>query len=211
MDNQIHNIEKQVLARMKRAGRGTLFFPENFASLASTAAIRKALQRLTENKEIVRVAHGIYTIPEIDTLLGPIAPSIEAIAVAIAKRDKATIVPTGVYALNRLGLSTQVPLNIIYLTDGAARKVKIGKQSIKFKKTTPKNLLAKGPISSLVIQALRAIGKDKVGKQELDKVCDLLKKERIQNLQHDIKLAPAWIADILKKALNPELWQHGFN
>ncbi len=123
---------------------------------------------------------------------------------AIAKRDKATIVPTGVYALNRLGLSTQVPLNIVYLTDGAARKVKIGKQIIKFKKTTPKNLLAKGPISSLVIQALRAIGKDKASQQELDKICELLKKEKLHYLQHDIKLAPVWIADILKHALNTE-------
>ncbi len=204
MDKKQQNIEKQVLARMKRAGRGTLFFPENFAVLAGTAAIRKALQRLAENKEVVRIAQGIYTIPEMDTVIGAVTPGIEAIALAIAKRDKATIVPTGVYALNRLGLSTQVPLNIVYLTNGAARKVKIGKQSIKFKKTTPKNLLAKGAISSLVIQALRAIGKDKASKQELDKIYNLLKKENPHYLQYDIKLAPAWIADILKKALNTE-------
>lgn len=204
MKSKQQNIEQQVLARMKKAGRGTLFFPENFAGLAATAAIRKALQRLTENRAVIRIAQGIYTIPETDTVIGQVTPGIEAVAKAIAKRDKATIVPTGVYALNRLGLSTQVPLNIVYLTDGAARKIIIGKQSIKFKKATPKNLLAKGPISSLVIQALRAIGKDKATKQELDKIYNLLKKEKLQNIQYDMKLAPAWIADILKNPLTPE-------
>jgi len=198
------NVEQKVLTRMNKASRGSLFFPEKFSGIASAAAVRKALQRLTEYNAVVRIAQGIYTIPETDTLIGQVTPGIEAIAMAIAKRDKATIVPTGVYALNKLGLSTQVPLNIVYLTDGAARKVIIGKQSIKFKKATPKNLLAKGHISSLVIQALRAIGKDNATKQDMDKIYALLKKEKQQHLQHDMKLAPVWIADILKKALNTE-------
>lgn len=88
------------------------------------------MQRLTENKAIVRIAQGIYTIPEIDPVIGQVMPGIDAVTKAIAKRDKATIVPTGVYALNKLGLSTQVPLNVVYLTNGAARKVIVGKQSI---------------------------------------------------------------------------------
>jgi hypothetical protein len=110
--------------------------------------------------------------------------------------------PTGVYALNALGLSTQVPLNIVFLTDGAARTIKVGKRTIKLKKTTPKNLLAKGEISALVIQALREIGKDKATNEELQKIIDLLKKEVPKNLIHDIALAPEWIKEIMKKAQN---------
>lgn len=72
------------------------------------------------------------------------------------------IVPTGVYAINRLGLSTQVPLNVVYLTDGAARKIKVGNRTITFRKTTPKNIAAVGEISRLAIQALRTIGKNNI-------------------------------------------------
>jgi hypothetical protein len=63
-------------------------------------------------------------------------PTTEQIAEAIAKRDKARIIPTGAYALHMLGLSTQIPMNVVYLTDSSARKVKVGKQTIVFKKTS---------------------------------------------------------------------------
>jgi hypothetical protein len=123
---------------------------------------------------------------------------MEAIAKAIAKRDKARIVPASAYALNRLGLSTQVPLNLVYLTDGVARKVKIGKRSITFKKASPKNLAAIGEISSLVIQALKAIGKEKITEDEIKKVQDLLQKEKPQYLLHDFSLAPEWIRRVFQ-------------
>ena len=88
------------------------------------------------------------------------------------------------------------------MTDGAARTIKVGKRTIKLKKTTPKNLLAKGKISSLVIQALREIGKDKVRPGELKQIIQLLKKEDLQHLKHDIKLAPEWIKQIMKAAID---------
>lgn len=160
----------------------------------------KALERLSNLGELLRVARGIYVRPEIDPVIGPITPSLEAIAKAIARRDKARIVPTGLYALNRLGLSTQMPLNLVYLTDGAARKVMIGKRAITFKRATPKNLAAIGEISSLVIQALKAIGKDKVTLEEITRIQDLLRKEKPSHLVHDQRLAPVWIKKIMQEA-----------
>ena len=56
---------------------------------------------------------------------------------------------SGSYSLNALGLSTQVPMKIVLLTDGSPRVIKVGKRTIKFKKTSPKNLLAKGKISKI--------------------------------------------------------------
>ena len=100
-----------------------------------------------------------------------------------------------------LGLSTQVPLNVIYLTDGAARKIKIGNRTITFKKTTPKNLAAIGEIDKLLIQALRTIGKDNVTENEIEKIQQLLKKEKPAHLQHDIRLAPDWIRKIMLPVL----------
>jgi hypothetical protein len=92
-------------------------------------------------------------------------------------------------------------MKLVFLTDGAPREIKIGKRSIKFKKTTPKNLLAKGEISSLVIQALREIGIDNITPSEEDKIIALLKKENVNLLKQDIELAPIWIQKIMKKAL----------
>jgi hypothetical protein len=202
MSKQAENIEKAVLARARAAGKGTLLFPDDFKGLGSGAAIRKALQRLSDSGLLMWVAQGIYVIPEESELLGMVRPGLQEIAEAIARRDRARIIPSGVTALNRLGLSTQVPLNLVYLTDGAARKVTIGKASIKFKRTTPRNLAARGPISGLVIQALRAIGKDKATDEEINRILQLLKNENKNHLLHDIRLAPAWIADIMSRTLS---------
>jgi len=195
------NTEIQILNRIKKAGRGVLFFAENFINYGNTETVKKALQRLTNAGELQRVATGIYVRPETDSLIGNVTPGIEDIAKAIAKRDKARIVPTGDYALNRLGLSTQIPLNIIYLTDGAARKIKVGNTSITFKKTTPKNVAAVGEISRLAIQALRTIGKENVTPGEIKKIQELLKKEKTTKLEYDIRLAPTWIREMMKPVL----------
>ena len=194
-------VETMVLAAVKKTKRGTLFFVESFLHAGNAKAVNKALERLVTKGEIVRVTTGIYVRPKHSKLLGQLTTGTEEIAAAIARRDKARIVPTGAYALNRLGLSTQVPLNVVYLTDGAARKVYIGKRSILFKKTAPKNLAAIGEISGLVIQALKAIGKDKVELHEEKRILELLKKEKRKNLDHDITLAPEWIRKIMRKAL----------
>jgi hypothetical protein len=197
----IDNIVIQILKKIKKARRGTLFFGDDFISTGNSEAVRKALQRLVKYGELVRIAPGIYVRPEIDPVIGPVTPAIETIAKAIARRDKARIIPTGLYALNRMGLSTQVPMNIVYLTDGAARKVKVGKRTITFKKATPKTVAAVGAISSLAIQALKTLGKDKVTPDDIEKIQLLLKKEKITHLQHDIRLAPEWIRQIIQQVL----------
>ena len=159
------------------------------------------MDRLQDRKVLVRVAQGIYVRPKISKLIGPLVPTAEEVAEAIAKRDRIRTVPTGSYALNALGLSTQVPMNIVLLTDGSPREIRVGKRKIKFKKTTPKNLLAKGKISRLAIQALKEIGNGKVTEAEEKKIVDLLRKEDEKDLRHDIALAPVWIQKIMKKAL----------
>lgn len=195
--NMTYNTELQILKKFRKAKRGTLFFTESFVTIGNADTLRKALERLVKDKEIQRIAAGIYVRPEIDPVIGEVTPGIDDIAKAIAKRDKARIIPTGLYALNKLGLSTQVPLNIVYLTDGAARKVKIDNRTITFKKVTPKNLAAVGEISRLVIQALRTIGIDKITDDEIKKIQQLLGKEKKTKLEHDIRLAPAWIREII--------------
>ena len=121
-----NTIENQIIKKIKKAKRGTLFFVESFLGAGSANSVNKTLERLVAKGELMKVATGIYVLPRKDSIIGVVTPGIEEIAKAIARRDKARIVPTGTYALNRLGLSTQVPLKVVYLTDGAARKIKIG-------------------------------------------------------------------------------------
>lgn len=195
------SVEKQIEKSIKSKPKGVLIIPDDYMGYGSSDAVRKALDRLENKQIIVRVAQGIYVRPKISKLIGPLVPSAEEVAEAIAKRDRIRTIPTGSYALNALGLSTQVPMNIVLLTDGSPREIKVGKRKIRFKKTTPKNLLAKGKISRLVIQALKEIGNGKVTTEEEIKIIGLLKKEDTKDLLHDIALAPVWIQKIMRKAI----------
>jgi hypothetical protein len=194
-------IEDKIFSRIKKAKRGVVFFVSDFAAYGNAKSCSKALERLANQEKIMRVGRGIYTIPRKSQFFGRVAPGIEEIAQGIARRDKARIIPTGLFAENLLGLSTQMPAKTIYLTDGAPRKLLIGKTPLIFKKTTPKNLATYGKISTLAIQALKSIGKERVTDSEIEKVVNILKTENPKHLVHDIKLAPEWIREIMRRAL----------
>ena len=193
-------VENKVAETLTKLQKGSILFVEDFLDFGNSESIKKALLRLKEKGLLIRVAHGIYLYPKKDKDLGVLYPSVEEIAIAIAKRDKARIIPTGIQALNKLGLSTQISLKVVFLTDGAARSIKIGKRTITFKKTSPKSLLAKGEMSGLAIQALKSIGQNKIGDDVLIKLLAILKKEKKENILHDAKLSPAWINRILMSA-----------
>lgn len=193
------SVQNRIENKIKSMKRGSIIFPSNFDGIGNVEVVKKSLLRLENKKFLIRLAHGIYLYPKQDKLLGDLHPSIEEIANAIAGRDKAIIIPTGIKALNQLGLSNQIPMNIVFLTDGAARSIVVGKRTIKFKRTTPKNLAVKGEITSLVIQALKEIGKDNITDEQLKKIKNHLKLEKKEIIEHDAKLTSAWIAKILKE------------
>lgn len=194
----IESVENKILTKIKKAKRGTVFFIDDFVLFGNAKAINKALERLVFADELKRVATGMYVRPIEDKFFGIIMPSIDEIALAIARRDKARVMPTGSYAMYKLGLTTQVPLNIVYYTDASARKIKIGKQTITFKKASAKNLSAIGELSKLAILALKSIGKENVNEEETNKIREILKKEKPYHLQHDLKLAPEWIRRLIE-------------
>jgi histone H3/H4 len=197
----MQSIEDKIEKVIKSKQRGTLLFTDDFIAHGSSKAIQKALERLTNRNVITRIARGIFVRPVISEYIGEVLPTAEEVALGIAKRDMMKIVPTGTHALNKLGLSTQIPLKLVYLTDGAPREIQIGNRTIKLKKTTPKNLLAKGRISSLAIQALREVGQKGITEEIEKKIIELLKKEERKKLEHDIPLAPVWIRKIMQRAL----------
>ena len=193
MAKQAPSIQKAVENRINRMRNGTVIVPREFSRLGSDVAIRAALQRLCAQKKLVRLTTGVYLLPKKDPILGFIYPSLEEIAIAIAKRVDAEIRPTGAYALNQLGLSTQVLTNHVYITDGQSRVIKVGKAKILFKHAAPSKFERKGKISSLLIPALEALGKDRLTDAVADKVKELIAKEKPLTLARDLQSAPSWV------------------
>ncbi|NDV64831.1 MULTISPECIES: DUF6088 family protein [unclassified Bacteroides] len=196
MDNVASKIEK----RIESLGKGSIFFPDDFIDLGSSDAIRQTLVRLCKEEKIVRIAQGIYCYPKVDEELGLgiLMPSLDDVANALAKRDKARIVPTGIYALNVLGLSTQVPMNYVYLTDGSARHLEMyNGRKITFKRTTPKNLAFTSKLAMLITFALKALGKENLEEENIKKIHELLKHEPKESLIKDLPLMPVWIRNLI--------------
>jgi predicted transcriptional regulator of viral defense system len=194
---------KQIEKKIKNHKRGKIFFIDDFAVSGTPDAIKKSLQRLAESGLLVRLANGIYWYPKKEKELYGVKvsgkPTLDEIAKAIAKHAKARIVPTGIHALNLLNLSTQVPANVVYLTDGAARRVSIGNgKSILFKHTAEvKRLAYKSEYLMLIVSALREIGENKATAEQLEIIKSHFSKITKQEFETDIKLIPVWIRKIL--------------
>ena len=150
-----------------------------------------------------QVARGLYDYPVHDPILGVVAPSADAFARALVARDAIRIQPSGAYAANVLGLSDQVPSRIVFLTDGPARKVKIGKREIILQHTTPRNMATAGRMSGTLIQALRYLGKDQVDDQVIAKLSRHITDTDRPAIRKDLVHAPAWIADLLRQSTVP--------
>lgn len=166
-------------------------------------AINKALERLTNAQKILRLSKGIYCKPRIDTELGlgVIYPTLEEIAKAIAKRDRSRIMPTGDYALNRLGLSTQVPMNAVYYTDGTPRKIQIyNGRGIRFLRVAPKRLAFKNKLSAMLTFALLEVGRGNLSKEQEKRIKELLTKVPQEAMINDYPLMPDWIRTIIKNS-----------
>jgi len=201
----MQNTNSEINKYLKRNRHGKIFFADEFRKFGNNDVVRQTLSRLCKKEVLIRLSAGIYLYPKHDKLVGIVYPSIETIARVIAKREKTRLIPTGAYALNALGLSTQVPARVVFLTDGTAREVKIGKKAtVKFKRTVAKNLSYKGKISLLAISALKEIGKDKATDEQLQKIKEALQHEKRENIIHDANLAPVWISKIILKLIENE-------
>ena len=195
------NIGKRIVNNLKKCGRGSIFFPNSFVSYGDIKSVSKSLERLTNDAVIIRLANGIYLYPKIDKKLGlgVLYPSVEEVALQVAKRDKAHIAPTGAYAMNLLGLSTQVPMNVVFLTDGSPRKIKLGNNKIiTFKHTVPKNLAFVSKTAQLATFALKEIGETNVNEEHLKQLQKVFSAINEKSIEADYKLMPAWIRKIIK-------------
>lgn len=195
--------EKQLIARIRAHGRGFVFSAKLFTSLADdSASVRTALTRLVQKKVIRRLAHGLYDLPEVHPKLGAIMPSTEKVIEAIKTAEAIEVQPTGAYAANLLGLSTQIPMRIELYTNGPKKTIRFGKQEILLKPTTPKNMIGAGTKAGLILHALRQIGKDNVSEEMINRIKKQLDEKDLKQLKKQVQYAPAWIAKIMRVLIN---------
>jgi hypothetical protein len=193
------SIEARILAAIQRRGRGAVFVPMDFWAIGSRQAVDLALHRLTRKGAIRRLARGVYDYPQEHPVLGLLTPSAEEIAKTLAGRDCTRLQPAGAYAANALGLSEQVPAKAVFLTDGPSRTVRIGAITIQLRRTTAKNMAAAGRLSGLLIQALRALGEERVTQQLRDHLKRTIPADKRRALLKDLRLAPAWMRPIFRE------------
>ena len=198
----MQSVENKILSVINSKKYGTILFASDFADAGERKTIYKAFERIAFSGKIIRLARGIYCKPKVDTEFGfgVIYPSVDDVAQAIAQRDKCRIVPTGDTALNKLGLSTQVPMNAVYLTDGTPRRIKIyNGRGILFKHVVPKRLDFKSELIMLITFALQTLGQGNLSEEQFSRIKQLLSNEPKERISEDLKLIPGWIRSIILK------------
>lgn len=185
--------------RISAAENGSVFVASDFADIAENMKIGVSLSRLEEEGSIKRVMRGVYYKPEYSKLLSEfIAPAPDAVAHAIARNFGWTIVPCGDTALNLLGLSTQVPAVWSYVSDGTYKEYSYDNTTIKFKRTTNKEISKLSPKTALVIQALKTLGKEHISKDIIMKIKDETTSAERKTMLIEAQYATAWIYEIIK-------------
>lgn len=193
---QMSEFQNKIVERIKQMEKGTVFFPSDFIDVASPEVIRQTLSRLVKKDGIRRIAQGIYCIPRENKKLGlEIMPVPDEIAKRVAQRDKVKIVPTGDMALNQTGLSTQLPVNTVYLTNGARKQIVLNNGGkIIFRESNELRIFEfTSRLMMLIVSAMRTIGKEMITDSQIDKLRELLSKVPKKDYSHDILLAPTWV------------------
>jgi hypothetical protein len=194
-------ITDKVKRRIYRRGRSSVFTADVFADIGNRSSIDLVLSRLAKRGTIRRLSRGLYLYPQININGSEARPSVETIASALAEAGRMRLQPSGAYAANLLGLSEQVPMKVVFLTDGASRRVPVGDREIIFRRSSPRNMAAAGRLGGLVIQALRHIGPDAVDDPLLRRLRAAVPEEKRRHVLKDALSAPAWIRKVIWDAI----------
>ena len=198
MDADRHNITLR--ERIEALPEDSVLFRTDFAEYHSEF-VGGTLAELTQEGMLVKLAQGIYAKPR-RSRFGLVLPSVDKIAQAIAARDNAEVLPSGMTALNVLGLSTQVPMKYSYLTTGSERIIKLKNQEIRLKRGVPKKFCYETKLIALLVQALKTLKQQNVGEEELQVIRNLISREPDRSaLAKDVDMMPVWMKRIVKPML----------
>lgn len=186
-------LTKEIRSIINQSGPNKIYMVSDFAHLNNDGLVTRALSRLEKEEVLIRLSQGIYLYP-LKNRFGVLRPSIEDIAYAIAEKDKAHIIPSGLTALNQLGLSTQVAMNAVYLTDASAREVHIGNRKIIFKRSAPRNFAYKTDLFPLIVAAMKEIGQKEITDNQVAIIKQTIERyDNPEDIRYDYNIAPQWI------------------
>lgn len=189
----------QIRSIIEASEDGSVFVSTDFTDITDKKTVNMGLIRLAEEGVIKKILFGVYYKPEFSKLLGEaVAPSPNKVAHALARNFGWTIVPCGDTALNLLGLSTQVPSQWIYVSDGAYKEYSFDNTTIKFKRTTNKEISKVSYKTALTIQALKALGKDNVTDAVIARLKKALTEQEKTNMLAEARSATSWVYELIK-------------
>ena len=194
------NYKQEILNRIENFNSNTVFIANDFFDIAGYETVRSTLNRLVEDKVIIRIMKGFYYKPKYIELIGEYeAPSVNEVANAIARKYNWTIAPSGNTALNLLGLSNQVPAKWTYISDGRYATFSFDNVIIEFKHRNNGDISKMSTLTAMVIQSIKAIGKDKITSKHVDYLRGKLSEKEKTELLMDSKTTSAWVYCIIKK------------
>ena len=200
MEDGKYKITENIKSAVKQVDTPTIFFISDFPEYGHEY-VRKVLSALVEQGELLRLSKGVYMRPKM-TRLGALYPDVDTIVQAIAVRDSANVLPTGIAAENMLGFSTQVPMNHVYLTDGSSRVLTLDGQTIRLKRVVPKNFAIKNKTLAILSLAMKSIGEDNLTEEQLGRIRQIIKTEKDkEGFIDDLRRMPIWIQNVVNKIL----------
>lgn len=196
-------VVNKIRSRIAHAKFGEVYFVSSFPRY-DVEYVTKLLAIFEKEGIISRIAKGIYVKAK-KTRFGILYPSAFELVTEIAKRDKAIIIPTGVTAANRLGFSTQVPMNTSFLTTGSSRTLTLGNRTVTLKHGAPRNFAFRGKLMQELVQALRSIGEGNITQKDEQQLAKLLAESpEKQTIEYDLLLAPVWMRQIIKRNIKED-------
>lgn len=203
---QSPSIAQEIGRRINASGKanpGRVHTPFDFLDLGSPHSVGMALMRLVRSGALRRLARGLYDVPRTHPLLGELQPGTDEIVQALSRRDGSVVQPAQATAANLLSLSEQVPVRVVYETDGPSRTVKVGSQTIQLKHRPPRQVRTASPMSNLVFAALRGVGKANVNEAHIAHLRETLSAKDRAALSKDLPLVPAWMHPYLRFIATP--------
>ncbi|MCW0047300.1 hypothetical protein ABIB58_003089 [Brevundimonas sp. UYEF29] len=192
------------MTRVRASGRGSVFTPSDFLSVATRSSVDQALSRLVKGGQLRRLARGLYDFPKLHPKLGPLSPAPDDVAHALARETGSQVQIAGARAANALGLSAQVPAQSTYLTDGPSRRVVLGKRVVDLRHASPKHLIAPGSPAGTVVQALRHVGPVRAADVAQVAARQLSASDK-KTLASTALQAPAWMRPTLVSIANASM------
>ncbi len=196
------SVESQIMARMRRAGRGSVWGAAQLHDIAQRNTLDQALARLAKKHVIRRICHGLYLYPQMQPLIGEVPVTIGAIMTALNASEPLPLVPSGAYACYLLGMISHMPTHIVLLSHATTREIVLPHVRITVRPAAPRYLAGAGRLSAILIQAWRHVGAAQVDADHINALKQRISKASRQTLHHDMRIAPAWMRPYMAQLID---------